>query len=276
MTAFTKRDVIVRGIRVQVLEAGDGPGTPLVYFHGAGTIGGFDDLLPLADGRRLIIPVHPGFGESDDDPMIETIVDYVVHYANLFDQIGLTEPVDLVGHSLGGWIATMFAILQGHRIRRLALACPAGLRVPDHPTMDLFLLPPEQVAPLLVADPKTLSRLMPGGPTNEMKVNRYREMTSLAQVAWNRNYDPKLERWLDRVTMPTLLLWGEQDRVIPVGQARYWADRLDDADIATFNGAGHLLFAEANGAVGRLASFFAAGKTHTREASSLKRGTETA
>ncbi|MPZ59361.1 MAG: alpha/beta fold hydrolase [Rhizobiales bacterium] len=253
MDGFTKRDIIVRDIRVQVLEAGGG--APIVYFHGAGSIGGFDDLLPLGEHCRLIIPIHPGFGASDDDPAIDSMLDYVVHYANLFDHLGLTEPVDLIGHSLGGWIATMFTVLQGHRVRRLALACPAGLRMPDHPTMDLFLVPADKVASLLVADPATLERLMPGGVTNEMKVMRYREMTSLAHVAWSRNYDPKLERWLDRVNVPTLLLWGEQDRVIPVEQTRYWAERLGHPEIATFPGAGHLLFAEARGAVGRVISF---------------------
>jgi pimeloyl-ACP methyl ester carboxylesterase len=251
---FSQRDVTIRGIRVQVLEAGQG--SPLVFFHGAGTLGGFDDLLQLADKRRLIVPIHPGFGESEDDPNIDTVLDYVMHYAKLFDELGLTEPVDLIGHSLGGWIATMFAALQSHRVRRLALLCPAGLRVPDHPTADLFIVPADQIASLVVADPKTLARLMPGGVSNEMKVTRYREMTSFARVAWSRNYDPKLERWLDQVTMPTLLLWGEQDRVIPIEQARYWADRLDDAEIATFADAGHLLFAEGRGVVGRLTTFF--------------------
>jgi pimeloyl-ACP methyl ester carboxylesterase len=254
MAGFADRDLVVRGIRVNVMEAGKGD--PLIFLHGAGTVGGFDDLLPLAANRRLIIPIHPGFGASDDDPMVDSIVDYVVHHATLFDQLGLIEPVDIVGHSLGGWMASMFAVLQGHRVRRLALACPAGLRVPDHPTTDLFVIPAEQVPSFLVADLGTLARLMPGGPTNEMKVARYREMTSFAHVAWNCNYDLKLERWLDRVTMPTLILWGAKDRVIPVEQARHWADRLDSAEVATFDGAGHLLFWEAPGAVERLPAFF--------------------
>jgi pimeloyl-ACP methyl ester carboxylesterase len=251
---FAHRRAVVRGVSVDVMEAGTGE--PLVYLHGVGTIGGFDNLLPLSEGRRLIVPIHPGFGASDDDPTIDSVLDYVVHYATLFDQLGISEPVDVVGHSLGGWIACLFAVLQGHRVRRLALACPAGLRVADHPTTDLFTIPAEQVPPYLVADPRTLARLMPDGATNEIKVERYREMTSLAHVAWNCNYDLKLERWLDRVRMPTLLLWGEQDRVIPVQQAKYWADLLDSADVATFDSAGHLLFWEAPAAVERLAAFF--------------------
>jgi pimeloyl-ACP methyl ester carboxylesterase len=92
--------------------------------------------------------------------------------------------------------------------------------------------------------------------TIDMKVGRYREMTSLARIAWDRNYEPKLDRWLQNIAAPTLILWGEQDRAIPPAQAKYWADRLPNAEVATFPGAGHLLFFESDAAVKRLSTFF--------------------
>jgi pimeloyl-ACP methyl ester carboxylesterase len=268
MTDFTKRDVVVDGIRVQVLEAGpaDGHGEPLVYFHGAGTTSGFQELLPLAGHRRLIIPIHPGFGASQDDAGINSMLDYVVHYNALFDQLGLARPVDIVGHSLGGWIASLFTVLNGHRVRRLALACPAGLRVLEHPTADLFTIRPEQVASRIVSSPEALARMMSAPPTTEFKIARYREMTTLARVIWDRNYDPKLTRWLGRVTTPTLILWGEHDRIIPIEQAKVWAARLVNSEVATFAGAGHLLFFEAPTAVARLGSFFDSDETPRRQA----------
>ena len=75
MTHFQKSDLVVDGVRVQLLEAGKGK--PLIYFHGAGASGGFDELLPLAEKHRLIVPIHPGFGGSDDDPTISSVIDYV-------------------------------------------------------------------------------------------------------------------------------------------------------------------------------------------------------
>jgi pimeloyl-ACP methyl ester carboxylesterase len=258
MSQFQKCDHVVDGVRVQVLEAGQGK--PLVYFHGAGAGRGFDELLPLAEKHRLIVPIHPGFGGSDDDLRINTVLDYVVHYATLFDQLGLDEPVDLVGHSLGGWIASLFAIFQGHRVRRLTLACPAGLRVPDHPGADLFMIPPEKLPSTLVASPAVLAKMTQGEVTVDMKVARYREMTSLARVIWERNYDPKLERWLKRVVVPTLILWGEQDRVLPVQQAKRWAERLGPkAQTTTFDGVGHLVFVETPSALNRVKSFLNGG-----------------
>jgi pimeloyl-ACP methyl ester carboxylesterase len=93
-----------------------------------------------------------------------------------------------------------------------------------------------------------------------MKVARYREMTSLARVIWERNYDPKLDRWLKRVVVPTLVLWGEQDRVLPVQQAKRWAERLGSkAQTATFEGVGHLVFIETPGALKRVKSFLNGG-----------------
>jgi len=111
MSAFTKRAVVVDGVRVEVLEAGRGE--PIIYFHGAGTTSGFQDLLPLSRFRRLIVPIHPGFGASDDDAGINSMLDYVVHYNALFDQLDLSNPVDLVGHSLGGWMAGLFTVHRG-------------------------------------------------------------------------------------------------------------------------------------------------------------------
>jgi pimeloyl-ACP methyl ester carboxylesterase len=254
MSGFTTRDVVVDGVSVQIVEAGHG--APLVYFHGAGTMTGFDDLLPLSKTRRLIVPVHPGFGGSDDDIRIDSVLDYVIHYAALFDQLGLAEPVDLVGHSLGGWIASMFAVLKGHRVRRLALACPAGLRVPAHPTADLFTIPADKLGAYLVASPEILARMASVNVTIDMKVSRYREMTTLARIAWDRNYELKFEHWLPHVNIPTLILWGEQDRVIPSAQAKYWVDLLPNAEAAMFPGAGHLLFLESDAAVKRLEMFF--------------------
>jgi pimeloyl-ACP methyl ester carboxylesterase len=255
MSGFAKREIAVDGIRVEVLDAG--AGEPLVYLHGAGTTSGFQDLLPLSRSRRLIIPIHPGFGASDDDAAINSMLDYVVHYDALFDQLDLQSPLDLIGHSLGGWMASLIAVLNGGRIRRLVLACPAGLRVAEHPTADMFTIRAEQVPSTIVSSPEALARIPAIDLTVDMRVGRYRELTSLARVIWDRNYDPKLTRWLKRIRAPTLILWGTGDRITPIEQARLWASLISNSQIETFEGAGHLLFFEAPGAVSRIETFLA-------------------
>src|SRR5262245_61449531 len=109
MAGYREDRYEVNGIDTAVWSAGDGE--PLVYFHGAGTAFGFDHLLPLAERFRLIVPNHPGFGASADDPGIDGLHDYVLHYLDLLDRLGVEE-LFLAGESLGGCIAAWFAIEQ--------------------------------------------------------------------------------------------------------------------------------------------------------------------
>jgi pimeloyl-ACP methyl ester carboxylesterase len=237
-----------------VLSAGDGP--PLVFFHGAGTILGFDALLPLAERFRLIVPYHPGYGLSADDTGVDSIHDYVLHYLDLFDQLELDE-FTLAGHSMGGLLASWFAIEQTRRVQRLVLVAPLGLRVPEHPTADIFTIPDEEILRYVAADMSVFEGKVPIPPTPEFLAERYRESTSTARMFWNRPYDLKLPRWLHRLTMPTLLLWGELDRLIPVGQAAVWAELLPNAQTKILPGVGHVPFEESKEAADALIEFLA-------------------
>jgi hypothetical protein len=93
-------------------------------------------------------------------------------------------------------MAGLFTVLNGRRVRRLALACPAGLRVAEHPTADMFTIRAEQVPSYIVSSPEALVRIPSTDLTVDMKVGRYRELTSLARIIWDKEYDPKLSRWL--------------------------------------------------------------------------------
>jgi pimeloyl-ACP methyl ester carboxylesterase len=98
-------------------------------------------------------------------------------------------------------------------------------------------------------------------PTPEFLADRYRESTSAARLMWTRPYDLKLHRWLHRLRMPTLILWGDADRLIPVEQAAVWADLIPDAEVRTLPGVGHLMFDESREAVDAVGSFVGEGLT---------------
>ena len=191
-------------------------------------------------------PYHPGFGESADSAAITSIDDYVLHYLDLMDHLGL-DKVRLVGLSLGGWIAARLAAQNSHRLTKLVLVGPAGLRVPEHPTTDIFRLRPEQVPQHLVHDLAVLAPHVPDPNTPEFLeflVNDFHEMSSLARVIWERPYDPKLGRWLHRIAVPTLLLYGEHDQITPVQQAAAWAALIPKAKVQVVKEAGHLVLDE--------------------------------
>jgi pimeloyl-ACP methyl ester carboxylesterase len=256
MPGFSEQRLTIKGIETVVQIAGDGE--PLVFLHGAGTVTGFDALLPLAERFRLVVPFHPGFGPSADDTTIDDVHDYRRHYLDLFDELEL-ERFALVGHSMGGWLAANFAADHGERVSQLVLGAPLGMKVDEHPTVDIFTIPGEQLLAYLAEDQSVFESHVPLPPTPEFLADRYRESTSTARVLWARPYDLKLHRWLHRLRMPTLLLWGEKDRIIPAAQAPAWAELIPGAEVRTFPGVGHLLFDESSEAIEAMGAFVGEG-----------------
>jgi pimeloyl-ACP methyl ester carboxylesterase len=256
VTQFTRRTFRINGISTAVLEAGSG--SPLVFLHGAGTVTGFDFALAWSDRFRVIIPYHPGFGASADDPAVDEIHDYVLHYVELFDTLELGQ-FHLVGQSMGGFIATSFAIEHRQRVAKLVLVCPIGIPVPPgQPTVNFLAVPPEQLPALLANDPQTVIKHLPAGePSADFIAERVKEATSAGRVLGDGNvtFDAKLPRHLHRLTMPTLLVWGKQDRLTPTAQHQTWAKALPGATVKLFDNAGHLVLDEAQGAVKAIRDF---------------------
>jgi pimeloyl-ACP methyl ester carboxylesterase len=252
MATYSEERFTINGVETVVQVAGDGE--PFVFFHGAGTVTGFDALLPLAERFRLIVPFHPGYGPSADDTTVDSIHDLRRHYLDLLDELGVEE-FALAGQSMGGWLAANFAIDHAERIKRLVLAAPLGLKVAEHPTLDVFTVPGEEMPAYLTADLSVFEGHVPMPPTPEFLADRYRELTSTARILWARPYDLKLPRWLHRLTMPTLIIWGDADRVIPFEQAAVWAELVPGAEVKTLPGVGHLMFDESSEAVEAIAGF---------------------
>lgn len=239
---FERHEYVVHGVRTVLYSAGQGE--PLVYLHGAGTFHGFDFVRPWTDRYRVIVPYHPGFGESADDPQVDALHDYVVHYLDLFDQLGLRQ-FHLVGCSMGGRLAAEFAVAHAGRLRKLVLVCPAGLDVPDHPMTSLADIPPGELFSYLIKDVGAIAPFLPDGPDAAFDAMRAREGAAVGRVLRNGSLvNPKLTVWLHRVRVPTLLLWGMEDRIIPAAQAAAWAGLLPDAQVRMVPHAGHLLLDE--------------------------------
>ena len=222
-----------------------GTGTPFVYLHS--TLGESFQWFPFyqawAKEFRVLVPTHPGFGQSGGFDQIDSIEDLAFHYVELFDALGLEEVI-LGGVSLGGWIAAEFAVRWPERVRRLWLADAPGLWVDEEPLPDLFRVMQDRAAVrrLLFHDPESyIAKLViQDDPDEQRMLTAYQNMTALARVVWDRPYDPKLARRLHRIRCPTLLLWGADDRLVPPVYGEAYRRHLPHAEWKLLPRCGHM------------------------------------
>ena len=237
--SHTEEYVEIGGAKIQLLKGGTG--RPLLFLHGA--MGGgiwLPFLERLAKRFAVYAPAHPGFGRSEDPPWLDSVDDMVHYYLDFLDWLGRPK-VHLVGLSLGGWIAAELATLCSHRIDRLVLVDSAGLRVEGVKVPDLFAMPPEEVVQHVFAKPETATALYPADPTPEQMEVMLRQRATLARLAWNPYlHNPKLSRRLGRIRVPTLVVWGEEDKLFPLEIGRAWERAIPGARLTVLDDCAHV------------------------------------
>lgn len=228
-----------------------GSGEPLLYLHGAGLTRNWLPLYELlSQSFDVIVPEHPGFGDTKMPPWLKSVDDLVLHYDALLDALGL-EGVHLVGHSLGAWVAASLAYTYPKRFRSLTLITPVGLRVPGAPMTDAFRLGPDTAMDVLLsgAPVEKYAEFFEQGGELEDTIQAYAESITFARLLWNPRYDVRLDRRLRRIKVPTLVVAAEDDRLVPLAHPQRWAQLIDGATMTTIEGdgeaTGHLLIIQA-------------------------------
>jgi pimeloyl-ACP methyl ester carboxylesterase len=234
---FSRAEYSVRGVRTVVYSIGEGPS--VMYWHGGGTWHGFAWARELQSHRRVLLPYHPGFGESADAPAIGSLDDYLSHYLALFDQLQLSQ-VQLIGASVGGFMSVHFAMAHPERVGKLILAAPFGLSSPEYPRPDYRNVPLEALKAWFIVDTALVEPFWP----DRWIERREREQASGARLLAGSRMGPALASGLRSLTTPTLILWGRSDRILPVGLATLWHAALPHAQVRIVDNAGHLLLDE--------------------------------
>jgi pimeloyl-ACP methyl ester carboxylesterase len=221
-----------------------GHGEPLLVLHGAGGNRGFTrSLRALAERFTVWAPTHPGFGRSADAEWMEGIDDLARFYLWFIDAAGLGRP-HVLGHSIGGWTAAEMATMSPAAIDRLVLVAPVGLKPEHGEILDVFFYSAPELRELTVHDPKTIPEWdelfgRPPTPADLEIVERNREMT--ARLTWKPYmHNPRLARFLPRVTNPTLVVWGREDRIVPVACGEQYRRALPHARLSVLERCGHL------------------------------------
>jgi pimeloyl-ACP methyl ester carboxylesterase len=235
---------MVDGLRVHYAEAGQGP--PVLILHG---IDGWDGLQPyherLAASFRVLAPFLPGFGRTELPAWMDSVDDLAFFTLDLVEALGLTA-VNVLGIGFGGWIAAETAVRSQARLGRLVLADAVGIKVGDRETCDiadLFVLGRDELIRLAWHDPAAAADMkIPGTPglTEDDVTGALRAMQTASVLGWKPfMHSPKLLRRLQRIKVPTLVLWGESDRVVSPDYGRAYQRAIPGATFTLIPCAGH-------------------------------------
>lgn len=239
----------VRGVDLEVIRGGDGP--PVVLLHGP-TVYSSDApfLSMLGRAASVLAPSHPGFGGSARPDDFDTVYDLVHFYQDLLDTLP-DEQVTLIGCSFGGWLAAELAINCAHRLDRLVLVDAVGIKVGGREERDIvhhFNTSPAELARLAWHDPtKQRSGQFGLGWQHHLDAMSDEEMVVLARgwdslclYAWRPHlFNPGLKRWLHRISVPTLVLWGASDRIVTPSYGRAYAALIPGSRFEEIAAAGH-------------------------------------
>jgi pimeloyl-ACP methyl ester carboxylesterase len=229
----------VGGIALEAWIGGAGP--PLLFLHGGDYFAQNRPFLDrMARRWRVIAPRHPGFGGTARPEWFRTVHDIAHLYLDLLDRLNASE-VLLVGSSFGGWVALEMAVRSLERVTRLALLDTLGLKFgarDERDIADIYALPAAEAVRRTFFD---LAAAPDYGSLDDAAVEtvaRDREATVL--YGWRPfMHDPALVRWLHRVRVPTLVLWGEHDRIVAPDYGRKLCGALPDATFRQIGEAGH-------------------------------------
>ncbi len=230
----------LRGVDLQILRGGAGP--PLLLLHGLAPVEPDAPVLELlAAHAEIMAPTHPGFGHAPRPDDFETVYDLVRLYLDVLDHLPYAK-VTLMGLSFGGWLAAEIAATCPHRLDKLVLVGAVGIKVSDRETpdiLDLFNTAPAVVERRRWHDP---AKWAPDydAMSDDALVAHARNRDALCLYAWDPYmHNPRLKRWLPRIAVPTLALWGASDGVVKPAYGRAYSALIPGARFEVIEAAGH-------------------------------------
>ena len=236
-------------IELEVLRRGSG--RTILLIHGANPISpdaAFLDLL--AAHGEIVAPSSPGFGNSPLPEDFDTMYDLVQLYREVLD--ALPGKVTMIGFSFGGWIAAEVASAGHPKLDRLVLVDPVGIKLGGREERDIvhfFNTSPAELTRLAWHDPATRPAGFYGlgwqanideSMSDEVMTALARNWDALCLYAWRPHmYNPQLKHWLRRISVPTLVLWGNSDRIVTPDYGRAYSALIPGARFAAIEEAGH-------------------------------------
>ncbi len=242
-----KRTVPVLGGALEMTVNVAGKGKPLLFLHSAGGLYWDDFLDELSEHYKVYAPHFPGTapGRPNDIDKLDSLWDTVIAYEDLLDALKIRK-CRLMGHSFGGLLAAELAAQRPKAIEKLVLIAPIGLWREDAPySVWNWCSPgPEEIMDVLFYDkthPDVVRRMTP--PDNPRKADQWTidfiwTLGCTGKVIWPIP-DKGLKKRIHRISAPSLVVWGENDKLIPPAYAEEFARAIADAEVFMIPQCGH-------------------------------------
>ena len=240
--AWTEEFVEVAGTTLRLVKGGSGP--PLLLLHdefGHQVQLRYHDTL--AEDYTVHIPTHPGFSETGRLDWIMNMRDLAGWYLEALDDLTLGQ-VNLMGFSLGGWLAAEMAAMSPDQFSKVVLVAPAGIRPPSGEIFDMFLVVAEDYLATSVLDPENTPEfrdICPEEPSAELAEAWAVAREEACRLSWRPYMHylglPNLVHRLKRV--PTQIIWGREDVIVPVSAAQAYHDAIPGSRLEVLDGCGH-------------------------------------
>ncbi len=217
-----------------------GSGRIVLLLHGGGgpfTVQGI--ATHLSETTHVIMPTIPGWNGTDRPAWLSTIPDLARAYIQMLKSQGYRD-VLVIGSSVGGWVACEIALNDdAHLINGLVIIDGTGVSIPEHPIRDFYALDARGIATYAYHDPNRFY-VDPATVPPELAA-RQRANTATARLfAGEQMYDPTLLARLGQIQVPTLVLWGDSDRIVTPAYGQAFAGAIPNARFTVLTDAGHL------------------------------------
>jgi 2-hydroxy-6-oxonona-2,4-dienedioate hydrolase len=225
----------------------------LILLHGIGASAErWSRVIPtLSRYYRVIIPDIIGFGYSDK-PAVEYTIDFFIDgfFKVFLDNLGVSK-TSIIGSSFGGHVATEFAIRFNRMVEKLVLVSPAGMMKTSTPTLDRYIMAAlypvyehvyEAFSEMAYDSHYAVNEEIVMDFVNRMRLTnaKYAFMSTVLGI----RYAPKLQGRLSNITAPTLLVWGDNDRMIPMQYAKEYTDEIPENKLVVIKNCGHTPYVE--------------------------------
>ena len=239
---YTESTIHVGGTGVTLIRGGSG--SPLLVLHEElGHPGWLSWHADLARDHSVIVPVHPGFGSLPRADWISSVRDLAGFYSRMLQDMALGS-VDVIGFSLGGWIAAEMAVADSRQFRRMALVAPTGLRPPEGEIMDMFVVTARTYLNASVRDSASAPEFgsLYGGEETPAQFEVWEDARAeSARLAWKPYmHNPSLGSLLEGISrLPTLIVWGRDDAIVPLSAGHRYNQAITGSELAVFDECGH-------------------------------------